>query len=187
VLRPRLLVFVLLAAIAAFGAGCARKQEGGYKRAKTEGLDLGAGHLKYQIQLSRSLNPKNELDRSLLRFAPTDVNKPSPKQEWFGIWLRVENDGKKPQFSASRFEILDSLGKRYKPIPLDAKKSPLYYTPVKVNPKVVLPDPDSVPGQGGPRGLFLLFKLDLTAYQNRPLEFRVIPPVGDEARVELDL
>src|SRR4051794_38877061 len=119
--RPRLLIVVLVAALAVIGAGCARKQQGGYKRAKTEGLDLKAGGLKYQIQLSRSLNPQLELDRSLLRYVPPGEHQPTATQEWFGIWLRTENDSTKPAFSATKFEIEDSLGKRYTPIRLDPK------------------------------------------------------------------
>lgn len=183
--NPRLLL-LLLAALAMGATGCERKRDA-YKRAKTEGLHLDAGGLKYQIQLSRLMNPKIALDRSLLRDVPPTEQKPNREQAYFGVWLEIENDSKGIHQSASQFEIEDSLGKKYEPIAIDPEKSPFYYASTRMKPHAVLPDPDSPPGQTSPGGLFLLFKLDLTAYQNRPLEFRIIPPVDADAEVELDL
>jgi hypothetical protein len=183
---PRRLILVPLAALALVGAGC-EKKESAYKEAKTEGLYLRAGGLKYQIQLSRSLNPRIQPDLELLRGIPASEKAPGKTEEWFGVWIRVENDGTKPHFSASQFEIEDSLGNKYEPVAIKVKDNPLAYQAQKLQPDHLIPEPDSMNGQVGTRGAFLLFKLNLTAYQNRPLEFTIKPPVDTDAKTELDL
>src|SRR3954453_20529495 len=120
---PRLLLLVLLSAFVAVVAGCSGK-ESAYKEAKSEGLYLRAGGLKYQIQLSRTLNPRMAPDNEFLRGIPRSeklpgkafrAGLPPPEklpgkdEEWFGVWLRDENDSDKPHFAARRFEITDSL------------------------------------------------------------------------------
>jgi hypothetical protein len=187
VVSPRLLLLVLLASFVAVVAGCGEKEEA-YKEAKSEGLYLRAGGLKYQIQLSRTLNPRMAPDNEFLRGLPRSEKLPGKDEEWFGVWLRVENDSDKPHFAARRFEITDSLDKVYEPVAIKTAENPHAYIPGRhLSPRQLMPDPQSLVGQTGIRGAFLLFKLNLSAYQNRPLEFVIKPPIDREAKTELDL
>ncbi|CAA9527697.1 MAG: hypothetical protein AVDCRST_MAG30-3505, partial [uncultured Solirubrobacteraceae bacterium] len=55
----------------------------------------------------------------------------------------------------------------------------------------VLPDPNSVSGEGDIAGSLLLFKVKLDSLQNRPLEFKIDsplpPPLRTSATIDLDV
>jgi hypothetical protein len=184
----RLLAAVLMSLCAVASAGCEKKDA--YTDAPTEGSYLAAGGLKYQIQDSRELNPSLVEDRAYLRRLPADERKLTKNQTWFGVWLRVENDSDRPLRSAESFEITDTLGKVYSPEPSVAGDE-LGYAATTLPPAAILPNQDSIAGRTGPlEGALLLFKIEPSAYQNRPLEFRIISPTDPTrvaARVQLDV
>jgi hypothetical protein len=184
----RLLAVVSVSLCAVGSAGCDKQDA--YTEAPTEGTYLAAGGLKYQIQLSRELNQSLVEDRAYLRRLPADERKLQPGQTWFGVWMRVQNDSDQFLRSADSFEITDTLDKVYSPEPSD-EGDELAYAATTLPPETIEPNPDSIAGRSGPvEGAILLFKLDTTAYQNRPLDFRIISPTDPtrvEARVELDL
>jgi hypothetical protein len=183
-------VALLAVSIVALGAtGCNGKQDA-YSEGATEGTYLAAGGLKYQVQVSRELNPSLIEDRAYLRRLPAHERKIASDQTWFGVWLRVENNSDRPLRSTPSFEITDTLGKSYSPEP-SARGDELAYAPTTLSPGALQPNIDSIAGRTGPlEGAILLFKIDTSAYQNRPLEFRIISPTDPtrvEARVQLDV
>ena len=184
--RP--LRFVALAAVialAALVAGCGEKQAA-YHEAKTEGPYLQAGPMKYQIQLSRGLNARLPYDEQILHGLPAGETL-HKGEVWFGIWLRVENPSKQAELSAVNFDIVDTLGNTFDPIPFAPGVNSMIYRPTLVRAGGMLPTPETIQDQGGPRGQVLVFKLKTSAYQNRPLIFTIHPASGELARVELDL
>src|SRR3954451_21542717 len=119
--------FALIAVAALAVAGCGNK-ESITTEAPTEGIYLDLGGMKYQIQMSRYLNPKDVEDRSYLAGLPTGVSA-GKDDVWFGIWMRVQNEGKAARAMATQYEIRDTQGSVYRPVPLDAKANPFSYQP----------------------------------------------------------
>lgn len=184
----RLLLLLALAALAVAVTGCAGSdKQAAYHEATTEGPYLQAGPLKYQIQLSRELNARTPYDEQILHGLPADQRRLQKGEEFFGIWLRVENPAKGPELTAPNFDITDTLGNSYRPINYPSGQNSMIYQPVTLRAGGLLPTPGTIQSQGGPRGQILVFKIRVSAYQNRPLEFTIDPVTGERARVQLDL
>lgn len=184
------LVALTLALAAVLLAGCGAHPKG-YTKADTEGLDLAAGGLKYQVQQSRELNPTLTEDREVLRGLPPHTKRPGKNEVWFGIWLRVENDGPVTHTSSDNFEITDAEDNQYHPVELDAHQNILAYQSEVLGPDELYPDLDTAAAQCCARqGAVLVFRLDRSVYENRPLEFEILSrgiPERTQATLELDL
>ena len=187
----RRVVHALLALVVALAVGGCGDKENPVTEAETEGLYVTAGGLKYQVQLSRELNPVNPEDRELLKEVPEDVEPPGPNQLWFGVWLRVENDRSTPRRTAEEFEIKDTVGNTYEPIEIEPEDRIVAYEPTVLGGDELYPQAGSLAAQHGPKdGALLLFKLDRDLYYNRPAEFEILSrevPHEVEASVGLDL
>jgi len=188
----RLLRLPLLAAAALLAALTLVACGGGDHPAthgESEGSYVQAGPLIYQVQMSRELNPANVEDAEYLQ--GLSEGEPAQGEEWFGVWLRVQNDTGQAHTSASDFKIVDTTGIEYEPIALPAT-NPFSYQPVSVRSEDVFapvqPDPESAAAAGPIQGSMLLFKLRTDVYANRPLELEISPPDGGEpSSVVLDL
>jgi hypothetical protein len=183
---PRLIV---LAAVlcALFATGCGNKHEGGVTQADTEGIYLDVDELKYQIQISRYLNPSDVEDRSYLRGLPEGTAEPAGDETWFGVFIRVSNETDEEITPANDFEIVDTQENVYRPIPLDPEVNDFAYTPDPIGPKSLIPRPDSTASEGVIQGSLLLFKLKTSSLQNRPLEFKFRRGSGVQGTVDLDI
>jgi hypothetical protein len=184
---PLLTVLALLATLTLVACG------GGDQAAthgESEGSYIKAGPLIYQVQMSRELNPSNVEDVEYLQGLSSTEAEPRGDEEWFGVWLRVQNATDEAHVSASDFKIVDTTGAEYNPIALPATNV-LSYQPVSVESKggqPVQPDPETAAGSGPINGSMLLFKLRTAVYANRPLELEITPPDGGEpSSVVLDL
>jgi len=183
----RLLMLLVLATALVVG-GCGNKEKT-TTEASTEGIYLDVGGLKYQVQISRILNPSDIEDRNYLTQLPQGTLPPKGDEAWFGVWVRVQNtnDGKSLP-TASNFEIRDTQGNVFRPY---AQVGNVFaYQPVdKLGPQMVLPPPDAPAGSGPIQGSLLLFKLTTTSLANRPLEFRIISPTDptNVGTVDLDV
>jgi hypothetical protein len=167
----RRLALALVLATALVASGCGNKSDV-VTHAETEGIYLDLGGMKYQIQMSRYMNISDVEDRGYLLGLPTGTQ-PAANEVWFGIWMRVENESKKPLPVATEYEIHDTQGAVYRPVPIDAKANPFAYQAGDVGPEGLLPQPDSAAGTGPIQGSLLLFKLKVDSLQNRPLEMRI--------------
>jgi hypothetical protein len=168
----RLVPIALLAVAALAVAGCGNRVEV-RTLGETEGLYLDIDEMKYQVQISRYINPNDVEDRDYLVGLPAGIAQPTEEETWFGVWLRVQNETDEPIQSANTFEIVDTQENVYRPIPLDTDLNAFAYEPGPVPPGGVVPNPDSPAGTGPVQGSLLLFKLKTEAIQNRPLEFRL--------------
>jgi hypothetical protein len=157
--------------------------------AETEGLYLDVNGLKYQIQMSRYMNPNDVEDQELLVGLPEGAPAPSEDEIYFGVWVRIENtseDETRP--AATIWEIHDTQENVYRPIPIDADVNPFAFEPVDVPPKTVIPLATSAAGQGPTQGLMLLFKIRNDSFQNRPLELKFRNGgTGQEGTYDLDV
>ena len=168
----RLVLALALTALVA--AGCGQDEDAAtaiQQTAETEGLYLDVNGLKYQIQMSRYMNPNDVEDGQYLVGLPEGSPAPSEDEIYFGVWVRVENtseDETRP--AASIWEIHDTQDNVYRPIPIDTDINPFAFNPGDVPPKTVIPLASSAAGQGPIQGLMLLFKIRNESFQNRPLE-----------------
>jgi hypothetical protein len=179
----RLLVAVFVAALAL--SGCSRKHNV-VSFAKTEGIYIDVGPLDYQVQHSRQINPRLTPDKAFLTGLPEFVTPPTKDETWFAVWLRVENQTKAAAPAATKFEITDTLGKVYEPMPIRVADNPLAYGAPVLQPKEVFPSLDSVAGDATAQGALLIFKISYGSLGNRPLEFKIKTDTA-EGVVDLDV
>lgn len=180
--------FPLLAVLAAalLATGCGTK-EPVTDRGDTEGIWVDAGTLDYHVNGSRILNPSQVPDDRYLAGVPPG-EQPTKDETWFAVFLRIENKTDATAPTAEEFEIEDTEGNVYRPVELDSKVNAFVYTPTMLRPAEVVPHFDSSQELSSTAGAMVLFKIPLTDYQNRPLEFSVHSADGEEPKVAtLDL
>lgn len=167
-LLRRSLVALLAISALAVATGCGNSGTSEVTTAETEGIYLDLGGMKYQIQISRYLNPHDTADRDYLLGLPSGVQAGNG-DVWFGIWMRVENDSKKPLPVATDYTITDTQKAVYRPVPLDPKSNPFAYQAAEVEPQALYPPADSAAGNTPIQGSLLLFRIKNESLQNRPL------------------
>ena len=184
----RLLPSLAVVVLALFAAGCGNK-EAETLRGDTEGSYLDLGGLKYQVQISRLLNPSSVEDRAYLIGLDAGQRRLPSGQQWFGVFMRVENAGQRKNVrAATDFTIVDTQNNKFRPIQL-APANVFAYRGGTLQPTNVLPQPDSPAGQGSIQGSLLLFKIPVADFENRPLELqiRAASAPGQTATVDLDV
>ena len=182
----RLLVISAALLLALLGAGCGSHIEA-RTSGETEGLYLDIDELRYQVQISRYMNPEDTEDRAYLAGLPESESEPAGDETWFGVFIRVQNETEEPIEPADTFEIVDTQENVYEPVELDPEANPFAYQPVPVEPKSLLPEPDSAAAESTIQGALILFKVKTESLQNRPLEFRFRRGSGTEGVVDLDV
>ena len=160
--------------------------------APSEGTYVDIGSTAYQVQISRVLNPEAPEDKSYLVGRPADQMKPlGPTEQWFAVFVRAQNYGTTPQTLATNFRIFDTEGKSWRPIKLDANNQFAWAPTGQLVPDYIYPDPSAIAGTGPVRqGSLLLFRIEDSVYQNRPLILEIYDPANPRkvaARVSLDL
>jgi len=180
---------LLLAALACalLGSGCGDAEDDTAPVADTEGIYLDVDDLKYQVQISRYMNPSDVEDRSYFVGLPEGTAQPAGDETWFGVFIRVQNQTDRAIAPANDFQIVDTQENVYRPIPLDTNVNHFAYRPDPVGPKSLIPQPDSVVAEGTVQGALLLFKVKTSSLQNRPLEFRFRRGSGQGGVVDLDV
>ena len=160
----------------------------------TEGDNTGAGgvnaaylrlgNLRYQVTLSRALNPSQ--DPEYLVGLPPRSAPLASSQLYFAVFMLVQNTTKQAGVAASRFLLTDTQGNVYRPLPLGAA-NPYAYRPQLVAPGNQLPPFGTVAAGGTTASELLLFRLPVSVYDNRPLVLHIIDPDGKTATVILDV
>jgi hypothetical protein len=182
----RLAVLCLFAVAALVAAGCGNKEEK-VTLAETEGIYVTVDDLKYQIQISRILNPAAPDDSHYLRGLP-DGEELADDEVWYGIFMRVENDADDPHPTAESFKITDTQEDVFEPIELDPSTNDYVYEPTELQPGKLLPALDTPASDNTIRGGLILFKVNAAALANRPLELEIESPSGGEnAVVDIDV
>ena len=154
--------------------------------AETEGIYLDVDGLKYQVQISRQLNPGLVDDRDYFTGVSSEDRDLSKDEEWFGVWLMAENVEKEPLPNAIDFEIRDTQENVYRPIQIGGE-NPFAYRGATVDAGDRYPNPNSPAGERQPYGSLVLFKLRRFSIDNRPLELTITGREGQQAIVNLDV
>ena len=180
--RPFVSLLVLLAALAIpFAVGACGKEE--EKTKGVEGEYINAGNALYQVQLSRLLNPEQRPDNAYLRGQPPLT----ADQQYLGVFLTVENEGKKDYVPPRDMKVVDTQGNEYLPIDVSATGFGLSLTePIKHGD--IAPPPDSPAATGQEGGALLLFRLSqVSATENLPLELLIPAAGGKESQITIDI
>jgi hypothetical protein len=180
----RTLTPLLAAALAAVGSGCGETRP---LHANTEGVYLQLGSLRYQVEISRELNPRDLEDISYMQGLRPTQARLSPTQSFYGVWVLVENRSSSPQTTTADFTITDTERKVYRPIFPNAS-NPFAYQSYVLPGHGQIPGPESAAYNGPTQGAVILFKLRQASYDNRPLEFAITDPAtGQTATTDLDV
>jgi hypothetical protein len=156
----------LLAAIAApLALGACGEEEAEGEVVEGEPLELG--ELAYNIQLTRFLNPDDNEDAEYLVGQPP----PAPGTEYLGVFLVVANETEEVHASASEFLVHDTLENRYEPLETESPYALEIGSDVPAEGQLPLPDTTA---QTGPNlGSLLIFAVDASISENRPLTLEV--------------
>jgi hypothetical protein len=187
----RLARFALLclASVAALvTAGCGNKEDV-VTVAETEGIYVTVDDLKYQIQISRILDPASPEDQGYLRGVSDTEAELSEDEVWYGIFLRVENDTDDPHQMVQTYSIHDTQDNVFEPLDLDPERNLYGYEAHELDPGGTLaPELNSAASDNTIRGNLLLFKIPASSLGNRPLELEVESPSGgDNGIIDIDV
>ena len=183
----RMLLVSAVAGAGLFASGCGQHEDV-RTVGETEGLYIDVNNLRYQVQISRVLNPNDPDDRDYLAGVP-ESERPGPGEAFFGVFLRVQNTTESTTArTANEFEIVDTDGDVYEPIELP-EENIWAYEPTTLAPGEIMPSENSAQFSGTTRGALLLFRLNVDTLQNRPLEFEIHSPTDPEevGTVSLDV
>jgi hypothetical protein len=166
----RLLVLLSALVLAAGLSACGHKEAHPTQAdANNDGDYIDAGPITYQMEISRELNQYGTEDSSYVKGLPAGTTPPTATQLWYGVFMWAKNQTHHDYTTLSRFEITDSQGDTYYPEKLDPNVNEFAWTPQTLAPNQIEPGPDTVASQGPTQGGLLLFKLNTTVYNDRPL------------------
>jgi hypothetical protein len=183
----RLLVAAAVLAALVFSA-CGNKKpldELGRKEAVREGLKVEMGGLTYNVYITRQLNTKDAEDRDYYR------GESQPGKTFYGVFMQVCNNSKKPLPAATEFTVTDTLGRVFYPTELP-RDNLFAYQGGRVEPQNCIPVKNSAAASAPINGAMLLFELPLESTENRPLELDIVKPQeagppDDHIKVKLDI
>lgn len=185
--RRLLVLLVLAASLAVAACGNAEQENETYQSenaqvAETEGIYVTVDDLKYQVQMSKQLNPALPGDAPYLNGVKTRLDR---DEEWFAVFVLVQNYAEDAIQSANDFEIADTQENTYVPVPIPDENT-WAYRPAELQPRETLPDSNDPARERFPNGGLLLFKVKRFSLDNRPLEL-TIRGLEDRAIVNLDV
>jgi len=185
--RPRLGALVCVLGLTLGLAACGKTNTP--PTAENDGVYVTAGPVTYQLQISRELNQYDTEDRQYVAGLPSGMSSSlAPNQLWYGVFLWAKNQTKRSQTTSDNFDIVDSAGDTYYPIKLNPALNPYAWTPESLPPGQTEPAPDTTASFGPTQGGLLLFKLNTSVYDNRPLTLQIKGPTGRVwASISLDL
>lgn len=168
----------LLAAVPLAGCG---EEEGQDAVEAVEGEPLELDGLIYNVAITRFLNPALTSDAEYLI-----GQEPEPAgKSYLGVFLLITNeDDDEAVESAGGYEVSDTSGRTYEPLPTETPYALEVGAPVDADSN--LPAPDTTAAEGPVQGAMLLFLVDDDVSENRPLELEIDSESGP-GTVELDI
>ena len=145
-----------------------------------EGEPIHIAGLEYNVQITRFLNPDDTEDAEYLVGMPP----PPPGKNYLGVFMVIKNPTDEARPSASNYVVSDTLANEY-----DFLKSVSPYA-LEVGSDVPgngqLPNVDSTAGTGPNQGSLLIFEVDDSVSDNRPLKMDIQTFAGS-GEVTLDI
>jgi hypothetical protein len=97
----------------------------------------------------------------------------------------VENNGDSTETLPQTLTVVDTEGNRFSSVSLDNDFA--LKLPSQIEPGASLPLAESAAANGPIGGSMVLFLIDQTAAENRPLELEIPSTAGETGTIELDL
>lgn len=183
-LRHRVIgVAAALGVAVALGA-CGSTHTTSNASADNNGVYVTLNGIEYQLQISRELNQFSNEDHGYL--TGLAASPPSPQQLWYGVFLWAINDTKQIHPTAATFDIRDTQGHVYYPVPLNPAVNGYAWTAQQLKPLNTEPAPNTTASFGPTQGGLILFKLNNSVYANRPLTLDIHSGSGT-ATISLNL
>jgi len=155
---------------------------------ENNGVYIQAGPITYQLEISRQLNPYSTEDSQYVKGVPAGQGSLTPSQLWYGVFLWAKNQTNSPQITADNFDIVDTVGHHYYPLPLNSALNPFAWKAERLAPGGIEPGAGTIAADGPTQGGLLLFKLNQSVYSDRPLTLEIRSPSGKVwATISLDL
>lgn len=173
---------LLALALLALGliAGCGNSNEEDELQA-VEGEPLELGTLLYNVQITRFLNPSNPEDRGYVEGLPDAES----GKDYLAVFMRIQNEGDEAQSIPSSFTIKTSRDETFEPVETENPFALPFGA--EIPPGGQLPAIDSAAASGPIKGSMVLYLIDTTATENRPLELEIPGPDGENGTIELDI
>jgi hypothetical protein len=147
----------------------------------TEGQGIKIDDLLFNVQITRELNPFDTEDKAYLV-----GQKPlGPDEYYLGVFMRVENEGDASAQVPTDLTIVDTVGDTFKPLPSNSLFALKLGGTLHAGDQ--LPDGESVAANGPIQGSMVLFRIDSSAIQDRPLTLHITTSTGSAGEVELDI
>lgn len=172
-----MLIALALLALGAV-AGCGNEEE---ELNTEEGAPLELGELRYNVQITRFLNPDSVEDRAYLKGQPV----PPRGEDYLAVFIRIENEGEEAAQIPSQFPIQDNRGQEFEA--LDIENPFALELGAEIPAGGQLPTIDSPAASGNIKGSMLLYLVEEAATENRPLELEIDGPDGETGTIALDI
>jgi hypothetical protein len=161
-------------------AGCG-EEEGEDALESVEGEPLHLDELIYNVAITRFLNPNEVADVDYL----VGQEPEPPGESYLGVFLLVRNENEDEALpSADGYLVTDAGGNQYEPLPSESPYALDIGAEVPADGS--LPVPDTTAAAGPTQGAMLLFLVDDTVSDERPLELE-IEAATESGTVELDI
>ncbi len=169
---------VAIALLTLGAAGCGEEEE----ELVVEGEPIEIGDLRFNVQLTRLLNPNDTEDAEYLRGLPD----PPPHQDYLAVFMEVDNEGDEATRlpTAEELEVRDSAGHAFEPVEAESVFALDLGASIEAGGQA--PAEDTAARSGPVQGAFVLFLIDTDASENRPLELE-IEADGEHGTIELDI
>ena len=171
-------ILCLLSALALAGAVSACGEE--EHDEVIEGEPIAVSGLEYNVQITRFLNPFDTEDSEYLVGQP----EPEPGTEYLGVFMVITNDTDEPRPSATKYVVTDTVDNEYEMV--ESESPYALDVGAEVEADGQLPLINSTAGTGPNQGALLIFQVDSSVSDNRPLRLE-IQTFGGTAEVTLDI
>jgi hypothetical protein len=173
------IIAILLALFAALAvASCGGEEPGGTEG--SEGEPVVLDDVSYNVGITRPLNPDDPEDVEYL------VGQPQARSGtyYLGVFIEIINESDETKTTAHTYTVLDTLDNEYHPVPTDSP----YALDIgrELDADGQLPVPDTTAETGPNQGSLIIFHVDDSVSDNRPLMLE-IESGGETGEVTLDI
>jgi len=174
----------VFAAVVAIGAGvvvsgCDTAPENANQVSEGQGIKLD--DLLFNVQITRELNPFDTEDKAYL----VGQKALGPDQYYLGVFMRVDNEGHASAQVPTDMSVVDTVGDSFRPLPSNSLFALRLGDTIHAGDE--LPEGESVAANGPIEGSMVLFRIDSSAIQDRPLTLHITTSTGSTGEVELDI
>ncbi len=146
-----------------------------------EGEPIESDELAFNVVISRFLNPDDTEDEGYLEDQPD----PPPGEQYFGVFMQVENHGEEDAVIPEAMTITDTLDNEFEPLESESPFALPLGAPIGAGEE--FPIANSIAADGPTQGSLIVYLIAESSTENRPLELEIPLPSGETGIVELDI